>query len=158
MIRISKFQRFPIGTTVFSVLVLFFLAAFPLEAAYAECTDGTYSVGTYSPLYRICVPDEWNGDLVVFAHGYISPTEDLAIVDYEIPPENYSVSEIIAGMGYAYATTSYSYNGLVIPQAVEDIKELVVQFPDLAESAAPLSVYLVGASEGGLVTTLALEK
>jgi hypothetical protein len=41
---------------------------------------------------------------------------------------------------------------------VEDIKALVDKFPEISGSAAPLHVYLVGASEGGLVTALALEK
>lgn len=158
MFQISKFLKLQTKVTAFSVLLLLSLAVFMMEGAYAQCPDGTYQVGTHCPHYLIKVPSPWNGDLVVFAHGYVSPTEELAIVDYVIPPENKSVSEIVAGLGYAYATTSYSYNGLVIPQAVEDIRELVVQFPALAESTAPRNVYLVGASEGGLVTTLALEK
>ena len=133
-------------------------AAAPLSAADTQCFSGSYQVGLHNPLYYICVPADWNGDLVVFAHGYVSPIEELVIVDYVIPPDNTPVSAIITGLGYAFATTSYSYNGLVIPQAVEDIKALVDKFPEIIGSDAPLHVYLVGASEGGLVTALALEK
>ncbi len=143
---------------LFFSLVFLLLMAMPLMAADPECISGAYAVGSNNPLYYICVPSNWNGDLVVFAHGYVSPKEDLLIVDYEIPPNNTPVSSILTGLGYAYATTSYSYNGLVIPQAVEDIKTLIDKFPELSGSAPPQHVYMVGASEGGLVTALALEK
>jgi pimeloyl-ACP methyl ester carboxylesterase len=160
MFRISKLLNFSKRIAILSILMLFLLATYSLETVFAGCTDGNYPVGVYSPFYRICLPDgpiEWNGDLVVFAHGYIGPTEELAIVDYEISPENKPVSEIITGLGYAFATTSFSYNGLVIPQAVEDIRQLRLKFPDLS-GKTPNNIYLVGASEGGQVTALALEK
>lgn len=138
---------------------LFVLLSFSMPAtAVAGCSTGQYNVGPYQPYYLICVPDAWNGNLVVFAHGYMSPTEPLAIVDYTVPPDNRPVSEIVTGMGYAFATTSYSYNGLAIPQAVEDIRVLIEKFPELSGKSTPRNVFMVGASEGGLVTTLAMEK
>ncbi len=155
---VSGCQKPGPGRVLHPVLVLLVLAALPLPAAYAECPAGTYPVGDYCPKYLIHVPDSWNGDLVVFAHGYQGPTEEPAIEDYAIPPGNQKVSEIIAGMGYAFAATSYSYTGLVIPQAVEDVRELVRRFPDLSDRGSPRSVFLVGASEGGLVAALAIEK
>src|ERR671920_132678 len=40
------------------------------EPATAGCHDGTAS---NSPaLYQVCYPASWNGDLVVYAHGYVS--------------------------------------------------------------------------------------
>jgi pimeloyl-ACP methyl ester carboxylesterase len=158
MSQITKGKRIQIAKAMFSGLAFLLLAAAPLSAADTQCFSGSYEVGLHNPLYYVCVPSDWNGDLVVFAHGYVSPIEELVIVDYVIPPDNTPVSSIITGLGYAFATTSYSYNGLVIPQAVEDIKALVDKFPEISGSDAPLHVYLVGASEGGLVTALALEK
>ena len=35
-------------------------------------------------LYRICFPATWNGDLVLFAHGYVAPQDDLAIPEESI--------------------------------------------------------------------------
>src|SRR5919112_810542 len=79
----------------------------------AGCTDGTLATGA---LYRVCFPVEWNGDLVLFAHGYVAPQQELAI------PEEMAggqpASSVVTGMGYAYATTSYRANGLVAPDAV----------------------------------------
>jgi len=122
------------------------------QAPTAGCTDGTLASGA---LYRICFPAEWNGDLVLFAHGYVAPQQPLAIPDENVGGE--AASTLLTGLGYAYATTSYRANGLVAPDAVDDLVELqdTVRLryrPDPARTA------LVGFSEGGLVAALALER
>lgn len=158
MFPITKNKTIPNAKAVLFGAAFLLLMAAPSLDAYAGCYSGSYPVGSQNPLYYICVPDDWNGDLVVFAHGYVSPTLPLSIVDYVLPPDNKPVSEIITAMGYAFATTSYSQNGLVIPQAVKDIKALIDQFPAISGRPAPRHIYVAGASEGGLVTALALEK
>ena len=114
------------------------------------CRDGIQPSGA---LYRMCMPDLWNGDLVVYAHGYVDPREPLSIPDDEVGDRH--ISEIVNELGYAFATTSYRANGLVVPDAVHDLIELVNLFFD--EYGDPNHVYLVGASEGGLITALAVE-
>jgi pimeloyl-ACP methyl ester carboxylesterase len=120
------------------------------EPPVAGCTDGT----TGGALTRVCFPAEWNGDLILYAHGYVQPDAPLAI------PENViggmPVEDLINGAGYAYAATSYRANGLVADLAVDDLvllEELVRRTvrPD------PLQVDIVGVSEGGLVAALAAE-
>jgi hypothetical protein len=116
----------------------------------------------------VCVPKVgWNGDLVVFAHGYVAPTSG----DPEIPwdqlalPDRTSLPGIVTSLGFGFATTSYSDDGLVVldpnnpgglPTAVEDLEDLVDKFENAVGSLN--HVYLVGASEGGLVTALAVEQ
>ena len=47
------------------------------EQPDAVCNDGTQTSGA---LYRICMPNSnWNGELVVYAHGYVAPDDPLAI-------------------------------------------------------------------------------
>jgi len=121
-----------------------------LIATTPGCEDGVQPGGA---LYRICMPAEWNGDLVIYAHGYVSPFEPLAIQDNEV--NGVPVSTIINGLNYAFATSSYRENGLVVPEAVQDLVELAGIFR--SKHGEPSHVYLVGVSEGGLVTTLALE-
>jgi pimeloyl-ACP methyl ester carboxylesterase len=63
----------------------------------------------------------------------------------------------LTGLGYAFATTSYRANGLVAPEATEDLVELKATVrrryrPDPGRSV------IVGFSEGGLVATLAAER
>jgi pimeloyl-ACP methyl ester carboxylesterase len=106
----------------------------------------------------ICMPEAWNGDLVVFAHGYVAPGEPLAIPYGQLDLDGTSIPEIVTGLGFGFATTSYRENGLAVLEGVEDVTELVLQaFPTIA-GHAPDNVYLVGASEGGLVTTLGVEQ
>ncbi len=158
MLRISRNEKFQILGIMISCLILFVTTVLPAKAADPLCPPGTYPIGTGCNL--ISLPEEgmWNGDLVIFAHGYVSPTIEMpVIVDYEIPPDNKTVSQILTGLGYAFATTSYSDNGLVIPHAVEDIKQLRDWFLEFS-GLTPTNVYLIGVSEGGLVTALALEE
>lgn len=121
------------------------------QTPVAGCTDGTLQHGA---LYRLCFPADWNGDLVLYAHGYVAPQNQLALPDDVVGGQ--SISGTVTGLGYAFGTTSYRANGLVAPDAVDDLLELVDTVehryrPDPARTA------IVGFSEGGLVATLAIE-
>jgi pimeloyl-ACP methyl ester carboxylesterase len=118
----------------------------------AGCSDGVLEHGG---LYRICFPADWNGDLVLYAHGYVAPQQELALPEEVVGGR--TVSTLATDLGYAYATTSYRANGLVAPDAVADLLELV----DTVEHQYrpdPARTVIVGFSEGGLVATLAVER
>lgn len=127
----------------------------PARAVNADvannCITGDHSLGAK---YKICVPDDWNGDLVTYAHGYVAPDEPLEPPDDDV--EGTPISEIINALGFAYAASSFSENGLWIPEAVDDVMDLQDVFVE--EFGPPRHSYLVGASEGGAVTTLTLER
>ncbi len=115
------------------------------------CVNGTQSSGA---LYRVCIPlilPPWNGELIVYAHGYVSPEEPLSI------PQEFSDLSFYANfLGYGTAATSYATNGLAVLPAIPDLLEL----PGIVESlfGKPSRIYLVGPSMGGLVTTLMIEQ
>ena len=92
----------------------------PEEAVTPGCRDATLPS---TALYRVCFPQNWNGDLVVYAHGYVAAGEPLALPDDQVGGQ--SVSQVVNALGYAYATTSYRSNGLVADLAVDDVAELV---------------------------------
>jgi pimeloyl-ACP methyl ester carboxylesterase len=122
------------------------------QTPVAGCTDGTLQHGA---LYRLCFSANWNGDLVLYAHGYVAPQDELALPDDAVGGQ--SISGTVTGLGYAFGTTSYRATGLVAPDAVDDLLELVDTVehryrPDPARTA------VVGFSEGGLVATLAMER
>ena len=121
------------------------------EAPVVGCTDGTTSGGA---LTRVCFPADWNGDLILYAHGYVQPEAPLAIPDNLIG--GVAVEGLINSLGYAYATTSYRANGLVADVAVDDIV-LLDELVRRTVRPDPLQVYVVGVSEGGLVAALAVE-
>jgi pimeloyl-ACP methyl ester carboxylesterase len=117
------------------------------------------SVQASGAIYRICMPSagNWNGDLVVYAHGYVASNQPVVIPeDQLILPDGTALSEIVNSLGFAFATTSYRTNGLVVRDGVADLVDLVNIF--IIAHGAPSHVYLAGVSEGGLITTLAIEQ
>lgn len=125
------------------------LAAREETAVSATCTTGTQSSGA---LYQICLPDiPWNGDVVLYAHGYVTPTEPITL-----PAESVLVATAVNAFGYAFATTSYSTNGLAIQEGLADIIDLAHIFTTTHPTTG--TIYLVGFSEGGIITTLAVEQ
>ncbi len=107
--------------------------------------------------WMICIPTEgWNDDLVIWAHGYVAADQPLDFSFLKLP-DGSDVSEVVQGQGYAFATTTYRTNGLAVLTGMEDIRELVAAFPAEA-GQAPRRTYLMGFSEGGLITTLLIER
>lgn len=108
-------------------------------------------------VWLFCPPTvDWNGDLVVFAHGYVAPDEPLtAGFDQLVLPDGTTIPGLVTSMGYLFAASSYPKNGLAVREGIADTKALVEQ---LGMTLAPNHVYLLGASEGGLVATLAVER
>ena len=104
--------------------------------------------------YYIEVPENWNGDLVLFAHGYVSP-------DY--PIENMDPSELEVGKriqilqrGYAWAVSARSENGFAVQEGVKATHQLRGLFT--SRVAAPNRVYLSSGSMGGLIMLRLLEQ
>ena len=57
-------------------VILFFMGLLPVMPATAAPPDDFCLPDGVQPsgaIYRFCVPPNWNGDLVVFAHGYMAP-------------------------------------------------------------------------------------
>lgn len=145
-----------IRMTLVVLFVVGGLCGYPGVAIGNDCTDGVQLSGAK---YLICLPesDSWNGSLVLYAHGYVSPQEPIAIPEDQLKlPDGTSIPELINALGFAFATTSYSTNGLAVVQGIADLVDLVNIFESKHGEAK--FVYLVGASEGGLITTLAVEK
>ncbi len=124
-----------------------------------ECPAGTTTASGALPgsgaLYLICVPPEWNGSLVVYAHGYVNPFDPVAIQDDVVA--GLRVSQIITGLGYAFAATSYRNNGLIIFEAEKDLQRVVRTFERLV-GRGPGATVVVGVSEGALIAVLAAER
>jgi pimeloyl-ACP methyl ester carboxylesterase len=100
---------------------------------------------------------EWS-DLVVYAHGYVGFDKPVEIPEDQmsLPGSEMSIDQIVNLMGYAFATTSYYTNGLAVLPALSDLLDLVNIFT--TTKGTPDHVYLVGVSEGGLITTLSVEQ
>ena len=145
--------------SVIAALALAAAAIAPVAAqdpSDSDCRPDARQPG--GAVYRLCMPAKvsWNGDLVIWAHGYVDATHEVAIPEEQLClGEGFCIPAITNALGFGFITTSYRMNGLVTT-GVEDVVELVDLFA--AEVGPPRRVYLVGASEGGLVTTLAVEQ
>ena len=119
------------------------------------CEDGVQTSGA---TYRICMPAQWNGKLIVYAHGYVAPNQAIGIPESQmkLPGTNTSVADTVTDLGYAFATSGYSTNGLAVQQGIADLIDVVGIFT--TKNSAPQQVLLIGVSEGGLITTLAVEQ
>lgn len=101
--------------------------------------------------YRVEVPSDWNGELVLYAHGYRGPGGDLEVTD---PP----IRAFLVGSGYAWAASSFRTNGYAAEEGVEDTHALLAAFPARTGRPAPTRTYLYGESLGGHVAVAALER
>ncbi|MFW6135786.1 MAG: hypothetical protein ACOC7N_03075, partial [Chloroflexota bacterium] len=128
------------------------------SVADTECITGTQDSGAK---YLICWPEGWemgDRDLVVYAHGYMAPDRDIEIPQDQMVLNGVSITETVTGCPFydAFATTSYSENGLAVRPAIDDLRDLVDIF--VGEKGRPEDIYLVGVSEGGLITALSVEE
>ena len=105
--------------------------------------------------YRVEVPANWNGKLVMYAHGYAGTGAGLGV-------NNPSIRRYLVQNGYAWAASSYSKNYYDVRVGVEDTNALANAFNTIASAnaralAAPSKIYITGHSMGGHITAAAIE-
>lgn len=123
-----------------------------------ECVMSELPKPAYQKIL-VCQPEVWNGVLVVYAHGYVAPQLELNLPAVELSKYPQLLSFLLDNH-YAFATTSYSKNGYAVEQAGKDLNALVRYFKTHVLPNAGLleKVFMVGASEGGLIATMLVEK
>ena len=139
-------------TLIISVVVLVLLA--PLAAA---------QVTTQLPLpadlqgeldgapYRILVPANWNGVLLVFVHGFVSPSVD--VVPATTPAVQPSLQEQLLTLGYALAASN---SESVEKKAVQSTVALTGFFKE--QVGPPKRIIVWGVSFGSGVALKLIEK
>jgi hypothetical protein len=151
MISVTKRCVGKIAVAAVLAIVLLPSAARAQGAIPQPCVDGKLPGGALS---RICVPLGWNGQLVVFAHGYVAPEQPITFYNLTLPDTS-SLPDVVQSLGFAFATTSYRKNGLAILEGVDDMLELVAEF---GKTHSPLRTYVSAVSEGSLVAALLAER
>ena len=106
--------------------------------------------------YAIEVPKNWNGMLVMYAHGYAGTGANLTAG----PP---AIRRHLISQGYAWAASSYSKNYYDVRAGVEDTNALALAFNDIAKAngrtlVAPSKTYIIGVSMGGHITAAAVDE
>jgi hypothetical protein len=128
------------------------VALAPLDNSFAD-TDRWVGI-LDGAAYRIEVPKQWNGKLVMWARGYWgAPTLYI---------ENPWFRRHLLQNGYAWAVSSYTRNGYDVNVGVEDTNRLAAEFQKIAAArgrslTAPRRIYIAGVSMGGHVAAAAVE-
>jgi pimeloyl-ACP methyl ester carboxylesterase len=143
-----------------TVILVMLIALIPVSTVKANSLPFTncvpFNPNSTAEVYLICVPASWNGDLIVFAHGYMDPRLPVNIpYDELVLSDGTTIPGLVNSLHFAFATTSYRKTGLAVLEGVQDILGLIQYFQTYYTTR---KVFVVGASEGGLVTTLLTEK
>ena len=101
--------------------------------------------------WRLDIPADWNGDLVMLAHGYepvgVPRTTPMAAGDS---------TAALLGAGYAVAQSAYSSQGWAVAEAITDMEHL--RQHALGELKRVRHTWMLGFSMGGAVTIGSLER
>ena len=117
----------------------------------AKATFGKYDGG----VYRIEIPEKWNGELVLFAHGFVPNT---GATGSNLRVGVHRIREHLVQEGFAWAASSYRCNGYVPGQGLLDTVALTDLFTKANDGRAPQRTYLTGESMGGHVTLLGMQE
>jgi hypothetical protein len=114
----------------------------------ADSPAGGFAAGGESA-WRVEVPADWNGTLVMFAHGYAGNGTTVAVDDP-------TLRQYFVDHGYAWAASSYAMNGYDVGTGVVDTHDLLEAFPSIT-GLQPNTVIMSGLSMGGAITAVELE-
>ncbi len=128
----------------------------PAAAPWAEIINGVAGPGA---LYELRMPQNWNGDVVYYAHGFNDPDPVGAKDPTLFLPfkENIEATyKALGEKGYAIAASSFSENGFAIKDGVQRTHQLRGLFTSRFGKAD--QSFLMGHSLGGAIVVELAEK
>jgi pimeloyl-ACP methyl ester carboxylesterase len=117
----------------------------------AKAYFGKYEGG----VYHIEIPDKWNGELVLSAHGYVASGAGRGS---QLRVGEPLFRKHLIENGYAWAASSYRCNGYVPGQGLLDTMALTDLFTKSNGGRPAGRVYLTGTSMGGHITVLGMHE
>jgi len=111
-------------------LLLFFTVQFAKAADQVGPIDVSGNID--GAPYRIVVPANWNGTLLVYGHGYRDKADHPGEVDNrnaDIAP-NAALATALLAQGFALSGSAYKDNGWAVEDGVHDLKNVVTYFRD----------------------------
>jgi hypothetical protein len=132
-----------------AALVIGALALPPVRAeagAPPTTFSGTFNDGVGTVKYLIQAPAAWNGTVVLYSHGYVTPGSNNPAEDVGDPV----TGAWLLNNGYALAGSSYSTTGWAIQQALPDQIQTLALFKTLV--GQPTRTIAWGHSLGGIIT------
>jgi len=122
-----------------------------LPALAAGLKPGTHAGTLQGAAYRIDIPADWNGDLVMLMHGY-QPVG----APQTTPMKAADATPVFLEQGYAVAQSEYASQGWAVGDAIVDNDRLRRHF--IRAFSRPAHTWIYGFSLGGLETVASLER
>jgi pimeloyl-ACP methyl ester carboxylesterase len=133
----------PTKPTLFYALTAIVIAVFCGSAAAQQHITGTLpDLATYV----IDVPANWNGTLLLYSHGYVTPGSPNPAQDVGDP----FTGGFMLAAGYALAGSSYATTGWAVHEAIPDQIATLDAFQNLV--GTPTHTIAWGHSLGGMIT------
>ena len=116
----------------------------PGTGPWARVVEGETGPGS---LYALYIPTNWNGDAIYYAHGIRPPLDPITLNDQD---NFFEVRDALGALGYAFAYSSFSENGLAVKDGAQRTHQLRA-FLNSELPGTPQRNYLAGYSLGALV-------
>jgi pimeloyl-ACP methyl ester carboxylesterase len=124
----------------------------PGPSAKSTSVAGAFGSGSR---YALHCPADWNGDLVVYAHGYAFPETDPALPDAD--DESFvGLRDALLDAGYGVAFSSFSETGWAVHVGINETRQLRGLFT--SRFGTPARTFLMGRSMGGLIAVALAER
>lgn len=123
----------------------------PVDPEFVQRDGSSTEVGFLDGAeYRVDVPREWNGSLIVYYHGYAEHGATFHVAEHLHPD-----LETFLDRHYAVAQSAYSEGGWAVQQAYPETEALRRYFSK--SHGNPKETYVVGGSMGGALVMITLE-
>jgi pimeloyl-ACP methyl ester carboxylesterase len=116
----------------------------PGTGPWARVVEGETGPGS---LYALYIPTNWNGDAIYYAHGIRPPLDPITLNDQD---NFFAVRDALGALGYAFAYSSFSENGLAVKDGAQRTHQLRSRLDSELPGKAQRN-YLAGYSLGALV-------
>lgn len=146
---IRRYATFRLTTAWLVLAAWVGICAPPAHAA--DLKPGAHAGTLHGAAYRIDIPVDWNGDLVMLMHGY-QPVG----APRTTPMSAAEATPIFLKQGYAVAQSQYASQGWAVGDAIVDNERLRQHF--IHEMGRPAHTWIYGFSLGGLETVASIER
>ena len=124
------------------IMALLVIAFGLTGGAYADqVVDGRLGPGA---LYRMVRPTDWNGSLLLYAHGFVPASAPVSL-----PSDAEVLITLFVPRGFAVAFSSFSENGWAVKDGAQRTQQLLGIFT--SKFGSPSRIYIGGGSMGGLI-------
>lgn len=125
------------------------------------CTSTLYKSGTINNApYLVYMPQNnacFNGDMIIYAHGYVTDGSAPGTWESQLTlPDGTSLPGLLNSLGFGFAASGYSKDGLAIKEGISDTDALTKFVQTLP---IPTKRFIItGVSEGGLIAAKLAEQ